>query len=163
MNAETLDDINWRILVELQTDGRLSHSELGRRIGLSQPAVAERVRRLEEDGVIEGYHAMVNLDKVGRSMGAIVRVATRTGQLGALATLVQEMPEVLECHRITGEDCYVMRIAVSSVHELEQVLDRFVQHGQPTTSIILSTPVARRVIESKDAERPPSELRRAAS
>jgi Lrp/AsnC family leucine-responsive transcriptional regulator len=156
-----MDDTDWRILVELQNDGRLSHSELGRRIGLSQPATAERVRRLEEAGVIEGYHATVSLEKVGRPLGAIVRLAARTGQGGPLAALVEELPEVLECHHITGDDCYTIRVAVASVRELEKLLERFTPHGQTTTSIILSSPVTCRVVEPKSAERPRIERQRA--
>jgi len=163
LSFETLDEINWRILVELQRDGRLSHAELGRRIGLSQPAVAERVHRLEDEGFIEGYHAAINLTKVGRPVQAVVRIASRNGQQGAITSLVRELPEVLECHRITGEDCFTVKIAVASVEELQRLIDRLVQFGHPTTSIVLSSPVTRRIVAPHEAEPVAREARRLVS
>jgi Lrp/AsnC family leucine-responsive transcriptional regulator len=157
LNGETLDELNWRILVELQRDGRLSHAELGRRVGLSQPAVAERVRRLEESGVIEGYHAAIDLAKAGRPVSAVIRIATRTGQPAVLTALIRDLPDVLECHRITGDDCYTLKIAVASVGDLQALIDRLVPYGHPTTSIILSSPVTHRIVEAveeEDANRP---------
>lgn len=141
-----LDEVNWRLLVELQQNARLSYTELGRKVGLTQPAVAERVRRLEEAGVITGYHADLDLRKVGLPILAIVRVATRESNGFSLSRAVKEFPEVLECHRVTGSDSYTLKVAVSSVEHLEAFLERLVSFGQPTTAIVLSSPIRRRVV-----------------
>jgi Lrp/AsnC family leucine-responsive transcriptional regulator len=139
-----LDDTNRRLLDELQGNARLSLAELGRRVGLSAPAVAERLQRLEHDGVIAGYHAHVEPAAVGFPLGAVIRIRPAPGQLQNLAELARDTPEVVECHRITGEDCYFMRAYVRDVQHLEEVIDRFVALGQTTTSILQSSPVPRR-------------------
>ncbi len=139
--------MGWRILRELQEDARLSYAELGRRIGLTLPAVAERVRRLEEAGIIRGYRVRLNREKLGLPITAYIRVATENEVQGShLTALARELPEVLECHRITGDDSYIMRVAVTSVQHLESVLSKVTLHGQPTTSIILSSPVTHKVV-----------------
>ena len=136
-----LDAVNRAILDELQRDARLSMAELGRRINLSAPAVAERVQRLERDGVIRGYHAEVDPAKLGYTVAAVVRVAPATRQLDRIRELARETPEVVECHRITGEDCFFLKLHLRSIDELEEVLDRFTPFGRTTTSIIHSSPV----------------------
>jgi Lrp/AsnC family leucine-responsive transcriptional regulator len=142
--ANLLDDVNLRILGELQTDGRLGLAELGRRIGLSAPAVAERVQRLERSGAIRGYHAELDPAALGFPVAAVVRIRPSPGQLQRVPEIARETPEVAECHRITGEDCYLVRLHLRSIDDLEEVLDRFTPHGLTTTSIIHSTPVPRR-------------------
>lgn len=142
-----LDATNRRLLAELQADARLSLAELGRRVGLSSPAVAERLQRLERDGVILGYHARLSPGAVGLPLSAVIRVRPAPGQLRRVAELAQGTPEVVECRRITGEDCYVMTAHVRSVEHLEAVIDRFTGHGQTTTSIVQSSPVPARGIE----------------
>lgn len=139
-----LDEINLRILGELQADGRLGMAELGRRIGLSAPAVAERVQRLERAGAITGYSADLDPAALGFPVAAIVRIRPSPGQLQRIPETARETPEVAECYRITGDDCYLMRLHLRSIDELEEILDRFTPHGLTTTSIIHSTPVARR-------------------
>jgi len=139
-----VDVIDRKIVQELQADARLTRSELGRRVGLSSTAVADRLRRLEETKVIVGYHASIDPKKVGYGISAMLRIRPNTGDLKRIAGVAQETPEVIECHRITGEDCYIMTIMVPSIDELEQVIDRFTSHGQTTTSIIHSSPVPRR-------------------
>jgi Lrp/AsnC family leucine-responsive transcriptional regulator len=114
-----LDDPNLRLIAELQQDARLSFAELGRRVGLSSPAVAERMTRLEEDGVITGYHAEVDPRALGYTLGAIVRIRPAPRELHKVAELAQRTPEVVECHRITGEDCYFMKAYVREVDHLE--------------------------------------------
>lgn len=136
-----LDPTNLRLIAELQADARLSIAELGRRIGLSPPAVAERMARLEEEGVITGYHAAVNPRALGYELGAILRIRPAPRQIATVADLARATPEVVECHRITGEDCFLMRLEVRSVAELEDVIDRFAVHGQTTTSIMQRSPV----------------------
>jgi len=135
------DGINRRLLAELQTDARLSFSELGRRVGLSSPAVAERLQRLADDGVITGYRVDVDPRALGYSLGAVLRLRPDGRQLGRVADLARETPEVVECHRITGDDCFFMKLHVRDVEHLEEVVDRFALYGQTTTSVIQSTPV----------------------
>ena len=135
-----------RILDELQRDGRLSLAELGRRVGLSPPAVAERVSRLERDGVITGYHARIDPRALGLALGVVIRVRPAPREIAKVAALAQETPEVVECHRITGEDCFFMKAYVRDVEHLEEVIDRFVVFGQTTSSIMQSSPVPGRGI-----------------
>jgi Lrp/AsnC family transcriptional regulator, leucine-responsive regulatory protein len=142
-----LDAVNLRLLGELQQDARLSLAELGRRIGLSSPAVAERLQRLEHRGVVRGYRADVDPRALGLSLTVVIRIRPAPGQLHNVADLARETAEVVECHRITGEDCYFMRAHVRDVEHLEEVIDRFVALGQTTTSIVQSSPVALRPVD----------------
>lgn len=149
LNFEGMDEVNWRILQELQLDARISFSELGRRVGLSSPAAAERVRRLEEAGIIEGYQTKINLTSIGLPMTVIIRASTHDNHASdKLAECVQHLPEILECHKVTGDDCYIMKAAVSSVQHLENLLDTLKQKycNRLTTSIVLSSPVEHRMI-----------------
>ncbi len=141
-----LDPINRRLLQELQADARVTMAELGRRINLSAPAVAERVLRLERGGVITGYRAEVDPKAIGYPIGAVVRVRPTTRHLQKIPELAKEIPEVVDCHRITGEDCFFIRLHLRSMDDLEGILDRFLVLGQTTTSIIHSSPVAGRVL-----------------
>jgi Lrp/AsnC family transcriptional regulator, leucine-responsive regulatory protein len=136
-----LDDANCRLLAELQADARLSFAELGRRVGLSSPAVAERVARLEETGVIKGYRAEIDPRAVGYTLGVVIRIRPAPRELRKVAELAQRTPEVVECHRITGEDCFFMKAYVRDVEHLEEVIDQFVVYGQPTSSIMQTSPV----------------------
>jgi Lrp/AsnC family leucine-responsive transcriptional regulator len=141
-----LDGTNRRILAELQTDARLSLAELGRRVGLSSPAVAERLQRLEAGGVVRAYQADIDPRALGLALTVIIRVRPAPGQLPNVADLARETPEVVECHRVTGDDCYFMKAHVRDVTHLEEVIDHFVVLGQTTTSIVQSSPVPRRGI-----------------
>src|SRR5581483_6121982 len=136
-----VDEIDRRIVAELQENGRLTMAELGRRVGLSAPAVTERLQRLERRGVIRGYHADVDPRALGLSLGAVIRIRPAPGQLRSVADAAVGTPEVVECTRITGEDCYIMRANVRDVEHLEHVIDRFAILGQTTTSIVQSSPV----------------------
>jgi Lrp/AsnC family transcriptional regulator, leucine-responsive regulatory protein len=139
-----LDATDRRLLAELQADARLSLAELGRRVGLSSPAVAERLRRLEGDGVISGYHAKVDPARLGFGLGVLVRIRPAPRQLAAVAQLARETPEIVECLRVTGDDCYVMTAHVRDVVHLEEIIDAFAAYGQTTTSVMQSAPVPRR-------------------
>jgi Lrp/AsnC family transcriptional regulator, leucine-responsive regulatory protein len=142
-----LDATNLRLLEELQADARLSQAELGRRVGLSAPAVAERLGRLERDGVIAGYRAEVDPVALGYTLGAVLRMRPAPRQIPVVADVARGTLEVVECHRVTGEDCFYMKLHVRSVEHLEEVIDRFTPYGQTTTSIIQSSPVPARSVE----------------
>jgi Lrp/AsnC family leucine-responsive transcriptional regulator len=142
--AGPLDDTNLRLLAELQADARLSLAELGRRVGLSSPAVADRLARLEEDGVILGYRAEIDPRALGYSLGVVIRIRPAPRELRKVAELAQRTPEVVECHRITGEDCFFMKAYVRDVEHLEEVIDQFVVYGQTTSSIMQTSPVPAR-------------------
>jgi Lrp/AsnC family leucine-responsive transcriptional regulator len=146
-----MDVTTRRILDELQADGRLTMAELGRRVNLSAPAVTERVQRLERDGVITGYHAAVDPKRLGYPLSAIVRIAPATRQLEKIRELARETPEVVECHRITGEDCFFLKLHLRSIDDLEPLLDCFTPYGRTTTSLIHSSPVASRPLPLTDA------------
>jgi len=141
-----LDATSLRLIAELQADGRASLAELGRRVGLSSPAVAERLKRLEEDAVITGYHAAVDPRRLGYGLGVIIRVRPAPRQLALVAELARQTTEVIECHRVTGDDCYVMTAYVRNVEHLEEVIDQFTAYGQTTTAIMQSSPVPRRAL-----------------
>lgn len=145
-----LDSVDLRILAILQDDARVALAEIGRRIHLSQPAVAERVRRLEASGVIRGYGAQVSPAALGYSLQAIVRVMKEP--FSPVEEWVKERPEVVECHTVTGDDCLVLKVLARDVAHLEQLLSGMKRHGRTSTSIILSSTIERRPV------RPASEL-----
>jgi Lrp/AsnC family transcriptional regulator, leucine-responsive regulatory protein len=142
-----LDTTDHTLLVELQDDARVSLAELGRRIGLSPPAVADRLRRLEASGTITGYRAEVDPRALGYALGAIVRVRPSPRQIAKVADVARATPEVVECHRVTGEDCFFVKVHVRDVGHLEEVIDRFTPFGQTTTSIMQSSPVPPRGVQ----------------
>jgi Lrp/AsnC family leucine-responsive transcriptional regulator len=140
---EPLDAIDRRIIQELQGDARLRVAELGRRVGLSAPAIADRMRRLEEGGVLS-YRAEVDPRALGYSICAIVRVSPQSRDIQVIPGIAREVPAVTECYRITGEDCYFMKLYLREIDELEPILDRFTPYGRTTTSIVHSAPVSPR-------------------
>jgi Lrp/AsnC family leucine-responsive transcriptional regulator len=140
-NRQQIDPIDEKIVGELLEDGRLPIAELGRRVNLSSPAVAERVKRLERAGVITGYRAQVDPRTLGYELLAIVRVKPAPRQLPKIPELAADIPQVVECHRITGEDCFYLKVYLRSIDELSGLLDRFLVYGETTTSIVNSTPI----------------------
>lgn len=146
-----LDKIGWRILIELQANGRLPLTELGRRVGLSTPAVGERVRRLEDAGIITGYRAQVDHSKVGFPILAFIRINVVGDFLSRVMKVSREVPEVLECHRVTGSDSFIIKAIAGSIEDLERVIDRFTPYVATTTAIVLSSVVTAGVIETKPA------------
>ncbi|MFD1546671.1 Lrp/AsnC family transcriptional regulator [Nonomuraea guangzhouensis] len=139
-----MDALDLRILAELQVDARLSFAELGRRVALSAPAVAERVQRLEETGVITGYHAEVDPRALGFPVTVMVRIRPAIRELRRISKIAQEVPQIVECYRMTGDDCFYFTMHLRSVDELEPILDLFTPYGQTTTSLIHTAPVPRR-------------------
>jgi Lrp/AsnC family leucine-responsive transcriptional regulator len=144
VNLPRLDATDRKIIGELTSDGRVSLAELGRRVSLSSPAVAERVQRLERAGVITGYRAEIDPRTLGYQLTAIVRIKPAPGQLPRIPELAAEIPQVSECHRITGEDCFYITVYLRSIDELSGLLDRFLVYGETTTSLINASPVPRR-------------------
>lgn len=143
-NRHRLDDTDGRILSELTSEGRVSLAELGRRVSLSPPAVAERVQRLERAGVITGYRAEVDPRRLGYELTAIVRIKPAAGQLSRIPELAADIPEIVECHRITGEDCFFLKVHLRSIDDLSTLLDRFLVYGETSTSLINASPIPRR-------------------
>jgi Lrp/AsnC family leucine-responsive transcriptional regulator len=142
-----LDEIDRKLLKELQLDARTSYAELGRRVGLTTPAVIERVRKLEDAGIITGYRADVDTSRVGIPITAFIRMSISGVDYSHIIEVAQESTEVLECHRGTGGDSFIMKVAVSSVEYLQEVIDRLTPYGITTTTIVLSSPVKRRIVE----------------
>lgn len=136
-----LDARNVELLRLLDGDPRASVSELARRIGMSAPAVKERLTRLEEAGVILGYRLDLSAKALGWPITAFIRVRPMAGQLPRIIELAESIPQVVECHRITGEDCFILKVHLDALENMDQILDRFLAYGQTTTSIVQSTPV----------------------
>jgi Lrp/AsnC family leucine-responsive transcriptional regulator len=146
-----LDHTDWQLLRRLQENARLSYHELGRRIGLSATAVAERVRRLEQAGVITGYHAQVDPAQVGLPIIAFIQTTCIRNRCLYTNAPHSEFPEVIEYHRVTGRNCGVFKVCVPSVRHLEALIDRMSAYELPTTSIVLSTPWVTHVIDNEAA------------
>ncbi|HEX2316601.1 MAG TPA: Lrp/AsnC family transcriptional regulator [Thermomonospora sp.] len=151
----SLDRTDWRIIAELQRDGRLSFNRLAARVNLSPPAVAERVRRLEEDGVIVGYQARIDPIRVGLPLTAFVQMRCAQGRCLLKTTAAEEYPEVTEIHKLSGGWCSMLKVRVASMRHLEGLFERLGEHGEMNTHIILSTPYESRVIEPTDPEARP--------
>jgi Lrp/AsnC family transcriptional regulator, leucine-responsive regulatory protein len=145
-NIVELDAIAWKIVEALQQNARLTFAELGRKVGLSTPAAAERVRRLEEAGVITGYHAALDMAKLGVPVRVLVRLTIHGGDLQVRRTVdaVKEMPEISRCHRITGDESFVIEAHVVSIRHMEALIDKLSTLGATSTSTVLSSPVERR-------------------
>lgn len=152
-DRKPLDEVGWKILAELQENARISFAELGRRVGLSTPAVIERVRRLEESGIIRGYYADLDGPKVGMPITAFIRLRVLGEVLHRAIAVAEQLDEVLECHRVTGTDSFVIKVGVPSVEHLQRLFDNFLPYVDTNTAIILSSPVQRRVIRRPPAQK----------
>jgi Lrp/AsnC family leucine-responsive transcriptional regulator len=142
-----IDEIDRKILNELQADARTSYAELGRRVGLTTPAIIERVRKLEDAGIVSGYRADIDTAKIGLPITAFIRMSITGVDYSHIIEVAEQSKEVMECHRGTGGDSFIMRVVVSSVEHLQEVIDRLTPYGITTTTIVLSSPVKGRVIE----------------
>ncbi|MEH2508242.1 Lrp/AsnC family leucine-responsive transcriptional regulator [Bradyrhizobium sp. AZCC 1578] len=149
--APALDPTDVAIIEAMQEDGRIAISELGRRIGLSQPATSERVKRLEERGIITGYTAKINPAALGLRMMAIIRLRTTHEHIQSCQKQFAKMPHVMEVLRLTGEDCFILKVFVPSPQELETIVDTIARHGAVTTSLVLRSeppkPIGRALIQ----------------
>lgn len=141
----SLDATDLKLLKMLAADARVSIAELARVVGLSSPSTSERIRRLEEAGVIEGYTVKINPKAVGLPLAAWLRIRPIPGQLQKVADILRDIPEIVECDRITGEDCFIARAHVESVEALERLIDQLIPYSMTNTSIIQSSPVSRRL------------------
>ena len=144
------DPRNLDLLRLLREDPRISISGLARRIGMSAPAVRERVLRLEEAGIIRGYTVELDPVALGYPLCAFVRVRPAPGSLPQVAELARRLPQVSECHRVTGDDCFVLKVHLRGLNQLDELIDQFLAHGQTTTSIVQSTPVPSRGLPLPD-------------
>ena len=140
-----LDRIDAKLLAALVEDARISVAELARRVRLSPPSVSERLRRLEEAGVIEGYTVRVNPAALGLPIAAWLRVRPVPGEMKRVAGILQGLPEIVECDRVTGEDCFIARVHVKSMSHLEEVIDAVIPYAMTNTSIVQSSPVEKRL------------------
>jgi len=136
-----IDEIDRRILTELQTDARVSYAELGRRVGLTTPAVIERVRKLEDARIIVGYRAQIDPARVGLPITAFVRMSITGVDYSHIIDVAVQSDEILECHRGTGGDSFILKVAVASVEHLQETIDKLTPYGITTTAIVLSSPV----------------------
>lgn len=153
-NSDLLRDArNLKLLRLLRGDPRLSVSELARRVGMSAPAIRERIQRLEEAGIITGYRLDLDPKALGYEIAAFVRIRPMAGKLPKIAELAQRMPQIVECHRITGEDCFILKIHLEKLDHLDRVLDRFLAYGETTTSLVQSSPVPPRGLPLPDEVR----------
>jgi len=143
---DPIDAVGRQILDILQNDGRTSFSDLGRKVGLSAPAVADRVRRFEELGIISGFAAQIDRARLGLCLTAFIRLKAASSVISDLRILAQETPEILECHLITGDDGFIIKVAAADVDHLDQIIQRFVPFGTTVSSIVLSTTVEQKPI-----------------
>lgn len=140
-----LDPTDVAILEILQDDGRIGVSELGRKVGLSQPATSERVKRLEERDILKGYRAVVDPASLGLGMMAVIRLRTTHEHIKTCLKQFSEMPQVIEVLRLTGEDCFHLKVVVPSPADLESIVDSIARHGTVTTAIVLRSEPAKRI------------------
>ena len=146
-----LDAIDAAILRELCADARIAHAELARRVGLSAPSVADRVRRLEDTGVITGYSAKIDPVRLGYGLTVLIRARPLPGEMDRMVKAIRKTPQIVSCDRVSGDDCFVARAHVHDVTEMEAVIDRLVPFGATNSSIVQSAPVPQRLIELRDS------------
>ncbi|WP_243420749.1 Lrp/AsnC family transcriptional regulator [Micromonospora globispora] len=150
--SRLLDQTDWRIIAELQRDGRLSYNQLGRLVNMSSPAVAERVRRLEEAGVIGGYQARIDPARAGLPLTAFVQLRCALGRCLLKTTGADDFPEVVEVHKLSGNSCTMLKVRVASMPHLEGLLERLGEHGEMNSHIVLSTQYDGRPVQPPPAE-----------
>ncbi|WP_233252538.1 Lrp/AsnC family transcriptional regulator [Maritimibacter sp. 55A14] len=148
--ASNLDPIDAAIIRELRADARIARAELARRVGLSAPSVGERVRRLEDTGVITGYAARIDPARLGYGLTVLIRARPLPGEMGNMIAAIRETPQIVMCERVSGDDCFVARAHVRDVAEMEAVIDRLVPFGATNSSVVQSMPVPPRLVELRN-------------
>ena len=151
-NGADLDPIDAAILRALYADARLSHAELARQVGMSAPSVADRVRRLEDRGVITGYSARIDPSKLGYALTVMIRARPLPGAMADMVEAIRQTPQIVACDRVSGDDCFVARAHVRDVAEMEAVIDRIVPYGATNSAIVQSAPVEERMIDVGDGD-----------
>ena len=154
MDSEELlrDRKNIELLRFLQKKPRASFTELARHVGMSGPAVKDRILRIEESGILQGYRVELNPKKLGFGVMAFVRIRPLAGHSGKIVEVARSMSQVTECHRVTGEDCFILKLHIKEIAQLDRVLDKLLAHGQTTTSIVQSTPIPLRNLPVSESE-----------
>jgi Lrp/AsnC family leucine-responsive transcriptional regulator len=147
-----LDTLGWKLLAVLQTDARISFAELGRRVGLSTPAVAERVRRMEDEGIIRAYRAEIDPSSIGLPVTAFIRMSIVGNVLTKLTECVHAMPEIVECHRGTGEGSFILKVHAVNVDHLKSVIDRLTPFGTTSTSLVLESLIEKNLFSPENLE-----------
>jgi len=145
----TLDKLSWSILSELQKNARAPLTEISKKVGISSPAVSERIQKMEDAGIIKGYKTELDMDKIGYSLGVYISIKIRFGQVKKFQELIQSRPEIYECYKLTGHDCMLMKAFVKDPKHLEKLNDRLAQYGELTTSLILAPIVESRIYDNK--------------
>ncbi len=141
-----VDSVNWKILRELQQNARSTYAEIGKIVGLTAPAVAQRIQKMEDEGIINGYRISLDLEKVGVAVTAIIQMGQLKCDTRKVLEVLKSMPAIIECYSTTGNTCFFLKAAVPSIQHLNQLLESLVPYGHTTTSVILETPIAHKVI-----------------
>lgn len=141
-----VDKINWLILNELQKNARMPLTEISRKVGITSPAVSDRILKMESEGIIDGYSVKINMKKIGCPMSVFISAKVRFGQVEKFLELIRNTPEITECHKLTGNDCLLMRAYVQDTEHLEKLGSKLLHYGELTTSLLLSSIVERRII-----------------
>jgi Lrp/AsnC family transcriptional regulator, leucine-responsive regulatory protein len=149
MHPANLDEIDWQVLSILQVEARISFKELGQRIGLTGTAIAERVRKLEDEGIIEGYSIKLNWEKIGLPVVAFFKLRVQVKHCKQLRELAITLPEIIEAHRVVGNEYYILKVVLPSMKHLESVMEKFLQLGAVDVSIVLSTTMANKSIQKQ--------------
>jgi len=142
-----IDEINMKILRKLQMNARFTFSEIGRRVGLSSPAVAERIYKMEESGIINGYHADINPNTFEHNIMAFITLTTQPEKYTKIYSFAEKENEIVECHHISGKESLILKVASSSISHLDSVVERLSKFGKTKTSIVLSSPIKKKILE----------------
>ena len=148
-----MDELNWHILELLQQSGRASYAEIGRQVGLTAPAVTERIQKMEEMGVIKGYRAVIAPEKLGITIRTIIQLQVNRSVFNTTLKKLSDMPEVFDCYRTTGTSSLFLISGFASMQHMERFLNEMLQYGEPVSSIVLSHPISTRVLFARDVER----------
>lgn len=146
-DGSPLDRVDAAILRELSSDARIPRAELARRVGLSAPSVGDRIRRLEDTGVIAGYSVQIDPSKLGYGLTVVIRARPLPGEMQNMIEAIKKTPQIVSCDRISGDDCFIARAYVRDVSEMEAVIDKILPFGATNSSIVQSAPVPPRMIQ----------------